>query len=73
LDQEYIHDTIRTGSGEGHDLSMTETTDTRRTTNERPTSLFPLDFKEALAALLRVKTKPPVPKKKTQKRQKPGD
>jgi hypothetical protein len=27
-------------------------------TNERPLSLFPLDFKEALAALLKVKPKP---------------
>ncbi len=28
-----------------------------KTTNEKPVSLFPLDFKEALAALLQVKPK----------------
>jgi len=30
----------------------------RRTTNEKPLSLFPLDFREALAALLKVRPKP---------------
>jgi hypothetical protein len=29
-----------------------------KTTNEKPLSLFPLDFKKALAALLKVKPKP---------------
>jgi len=32
--------------------------DEKKTTNEKPVSLFPLDFKEALAALLKVKPKP---------------
>jgi hypothetical protein len=30
----------------------------KKVTNEKPVSLFPLDFKEALAALLKVKPKP---------------
>jgi hypothetical protein len=40
-----------------------------RITNEKPVSLFPLDFKEAIAALLKVKPKPPE-KKSTKKRTK---
>lgn len=45
-----------------------------RITNEKPVSLFPLDFKEAVAALLRVKTKPRKPKTKKSEKQtrKPG-
>jgi len=39
----------------------------KKTTNEKPVSLFPLDFKEAISALL--KTKPdPKEKKKDQKK-----
>jgi len=36
---------------------MTQTKDQKKITNEKPVSLFPLDFKEALAALLKVKPK----------------
>ena len=31
--------------------------DDRKITNEKPVSLFPLDFKEAVAAILKVKPK----------------
>jgi hypothetical protein len=45
-----------------------------RTTNEKPVSLYPLDFKEAVAALLKVKPKPKEGKlKEEQKPKKPGD
>jgi hypothetical protein len=37
---------------------MDKNTNERRVTNEKPISLFPLDFKEAVAALLKVKPKP---------------
>jgi hypothetical protein len=53
-------------------LSNTGTPKNRKTTSEKPVKI-PLDFKEALAALLGVKTKPPAPKKKPEKKQKPGD
>jgi len=46
-----------------------------KVTNEKPVSLYPLNFKEAVAALLKVK---PTPKEKPkeqekQKQEKPGD
>lgn len=44
----------------------------QKTTSEKPVKI-PLDFTKALAALPWVKTKPPQPKKKPQKRQKPGN
>ncbi len=43
----------------------------QKSTSEKPVKI-PLDFKQALTALLGVKTKPPVPKK-PQKKQKPGN
>jgi len=42
-------------------------------TNEKPVSLFPLDFKEAVAALLKVKPKPKEEKAEEKKEEKPGD
>jgi hypothetical protein len=33
-------------------------TDEKKTTSEKPVSLYPLNFKEAVAALLKVKPKP---------------
>ena len=36
----------------------TTSKDDHKTTNEKPISLFPLDFKQALEALLKVKPKP---------------
>jgi len=41
-------------------------------TNEKPVSLFPLNFKEAVAALLKVKPKPEE-KKPIKKKKKPSD
>ena len=48
-----------------------------KVTNEKPVSLFPLDFKEALAALLKVKPKPKAEmdkaiKQKGSRKKKPG-
>ena len=48
-----------------------------KVTNEKPVSLFPLDFKEALAAFLQVKPKPKeemdkVIKEKENKNKKPS-
>jgi hypothetical protein len=45
------------------------TKEEKKITNEKPVSLFPLPFKEALAALLKVKPKPKEkkPKKKRNK------
>jgi hypothetical protein len=40
------------------ELEEMKTTNENKTTNEKPVSLYPLDFKEALAALLKVKPKP---------------
>jgi len=45
---------------------------TEKTTSEKPVKI-PLDFKQALTALLGVKTKPPFPKKKPPQKRKPGD
>jgi len=42
----------------------------KKTTNEKPVSLTPLDFKEALAALLKVKPKPKEEEDKPKKKQK---
>lgn len=41
-------------------------------TNEKPISLSPLDFKEALAALLKVKPKPKEEKVEEKKEEKPS-
>ena len=35
-----------------------DTKDEKKITNEKPVSLYPLDFKEALAAFLQVRPKP---------------
>lgn len=40
----------------------------KKTTSEKPVSLAPLDVKEALAALLKVKPQPKEKKKKTKKK-----
>ncbi len=40
----------------------------KKVTNEKPVSLFPLDFKQAVAALLKVKPKPPKPTKSAKKK-----
>ena len=45
--------------------------DKKKTTNEKPVSLFPLDFKEAVAALLKVK--PEEEKKKEKNNKKPSE
>ena len=42
----------------------------KKTTNEKPVSLFPLPFQEALAALLNVKPKPKEEMDKAVKKQK---
>ncbi len=36
---------------------MSKNNDEKKTTNEKPISLFPFDFKEAIAAALKVKPK----------------
>ncbi len=43
-----------------------------KTTNEKPVKI-PLDFKEALSALLKTKPEPKEEKKKTNKNKKTGD
>ena len=45
----------------------------KKTTSEKPVSLAPLDFKEALAALLKVKPKSKEEKAKEKKEQKPTE
>jgi hypothetical protein len=46
----------------------------KKTTSEKPVSLAPLDLKEALEGLLKVKPKDKKPKKKRSlKKQKPSD
>jgi len=45
----------------------------QKITNEKPVSLFPLDFKEAVAALLKVKPKPKEEKTEEKKEEKPSD
>lgn len=40
--------------------------------NEKPVSLYPLDFKEAVAALLKVKPKPKEEKTEEKKAEKPS-
>jgi len=45
-----------------------------KTTNEKPISLYPLGFREAVAALLKVKPKPKDEQpKEDQKQEKPSD
>jgi len=43
----------------------------KKTTSEKPVSLSPLDFKEAVAALLKVKPKPKEEKTEEKKDEKP--
>lgn len=38
---------------------MKKSKNSEKTTNEKPVSLYPLGFREAVAALLKVKPKPP--------------
>jgi len=45
----------------------------KKTTSEKPVSLAPLDFKEALAALLKVKPKQKEEKVEEKKEEKPSD
>ena len=47
-----------------------ETKETK-TTSEKPVSLYPLNFKEAVAALLKVKPKPKDEKPEKKKEEKP--
>ena len=39
-------------------IKVMDTKDEKKITNEKPVSLYPLDFKEALAAFLQVRPKP---------------
>lgn len=52
---------------ESEDENMTD----KKITNEKPISLYPLDFKEAVAAIMKVKPEPK-PKKKPAKKTKPS-
>jgi hypothetical protein len=45
----------------------------KKTTSEKPVSLSPLTFKEALAALLKVKPKPKEEKTEEKKEEKPNE
>jgi hypothetical protein len=47
--------------------------ESKKTTNEKPVSLSPLGFKEALAALLKVKPKPKKEKAEEKKEDSPKD
>ena len=47
--------------------------DEKKITSEKPISLYPLDFKEAVAALLKVKPLPKEEKPKKKKEQKPKE
>jgi len=47
--------------------------ESNKTTNEKPVSLSPLGFKEALAALLKVKPKPKEEKAEEKKEEKPDN
>jgi len=51
---------------------MTEKEKESKTTNEKPVSLYPLDFKEAVAALLKVKPKPKEEKAEEKKEENPN-
>lgn len=44
----------------------------KKTTNEKPISLLPLNFKDALAALLKTKPEPQEKKKKEKKNKRTG-
>ncbi len=48
---------------------MKKSKNSHKTTNENPVSLSPLNFREALAALLKVKPKPKKEKVETEKKQ----
>ncbi len=49
-------------------------TEEKKVTNEKPVSLYPLGFKEAVAALLKVKPKPKEEKpKEGQNQEKPSN
>jgi len=45
----------------------------RKITSEKPVSLYPLNFKEAVAALLKVKPKPKEEKVEEKREKKPSD
>lgn len=49
------------------------TKEEKKVTNEKPVSLYPLDFREALNALLKVKPKPKEKKPKKKRTKKPSD
>ena len=53
-------------------MSTNKHPQSKRTTSEKPVSLYPLSFKEALAALLKVKPKPKEEKPKEEQK-KPSD
>jgi hypothetical protein len=53
--------------------NQTSRSDDEKVTNEKPVSLFPLDFKGALNALLKVKPKQKEEKAKVKKEEKPSD
>ena len=48
------------------------TKDEKKITNEKPISLFPLNFNEAVAAIMKVKPEPKKEKKKPTKKKKTG-
>jgi hypothetical protein len=52
---------------------MKKSKNRHKITNENPVSLFPLNFREALAALLKVKPKPKEEKAEEKKEEKPSD
>jgi len=56
----------------GINLQSMETKNEKKNTNEKPVSLYPLDFKEAVAALLKVKPKPKEEKAEEKKEEKPS-
>jgi len=53
--------------------NQTSRSDDEKVTNEKPVSLFPLDFKGALNALLKVKPKQKEEKAKVKEEEKPSD
>ena len=48
------------------------TKDEKKITNEKPVSLFPLSFNEAIAAIMKVKPEPKEKKRKPAKKKKTG-
>ena len=49
------------------------TKDEKKITNEKPISLFPLNFNEAVSAILKVKPEPKEKKRKPVKKKKTGE